>query len=375
MSAPARPFLVPAKDSQLPTNSVPPFQLNPPGPPKPRKPRRDRKPPVSFSDEELVAVLTLALAKRFRDYVMILVTFYHGFRANEIASLKVGDIDLAAGTIRIQRGKGSRGGTHDLQSWPDNPLLDERAAVAKWLEERHLYGKKGGAKKARIESKKMGQSTEIVAFSKNPESDQDASLEQKCAPDALYQKAVEILTVAGKASTSLLQRGLGLDYARACQLIDRMELEGIVGPPPTGAGPRKMLTPRPQNPGKATSGCSEAPAGFQALPGASRPPLAPSQRLFDIERKHVWRMVNGYCRAAGIARRKCKAHALKHTLVKLLVRLGHPLNEIQEYVGFVSIETLNWYSRADEEELSDRIGKTLRSSPGLRQLRQGSLFP
>ncbi len=86
-------------------------------------------------------------------------------------------------------------------------------------------------------------------------------------------------------------------------------------------------------------------------------------------------MVNGYARAAGIPRRKCKAHALKHTLVKMLVREGHPLNEIQEYVGFVDIATLNWYSRADEEELSERVGNTLRASIGLRALNQGRLFP
>lgn len=398
MSQAARPFLVPPRDLPSPDRPITPwlrasviplselvavtrspdivprFQLSPPGPPNPRKPRRDRKPPVSFSDAELVAVLNLALEKRFRDYVMILVTFYHGFRANEIASLKVGDIDLAAGTIRIHRGKGSRGGTHDLQSWPDNPLLDERAAVGKWLAERHLYGKKGGAKKTQSRPEKMGQSTEIVAFLKNPQPGRNTGFKEKPAPEALYQAAVEILTAAGKASTSLLQRGLLIGYGPACQLIDRMELEGIVGPAPTGAGPRQMLTPRQQNAGKATSGCSEAPAGFQALAEGSLPPLAPSERLFSIERKHFWRVVNGYCRAAGIPRRKCKAHALKHTLVKLLVRLGHALNEIQEYVGFVSIETLNWYSRADEEELSERIGKTLRSSPGLRQLRQGSLF-
>ena len=377
MSASPRPFLVPNRSvAQSPDRlpSVPPFQLSPPGPPKPRKPRRDRKPPVSFSNEELLAVLTLALEKRFRDYVMILVTYYHGFRANEIANLKVGDIDLGAGTIRIHRGKGSRGGTHDLQSWPDNPLMDERAAVGKWLAERHLYGKKGGAQKAKTGPKKMGQSTEIVAFLKNPQLGQDAGLAQKRAQEAVYQAAVEILTAAGKASTSLLQRGLGIGYAHACQLIDRMELEGIAGAAPAGGGPRKMLAPRPQNAGKATSGCSGPPGGSEALLEASLPPPAASQRLFDINRKHFWRVVNGYCRAAGIPRRKCKAHALKHTLVKHLVRLGHPLNEIQEYVGFVSIETLNWYSRADEEELSERIGNTLRSSPGLRQFRQGSLF-
>ena len=425
MSAPARLFLVPlatrnsvlgtashaTRNSVLGTqDSLPPFHLSPPGPPKPRKPRRDRKPPVSFSDAELLAVLTLARENRLRDYVMILVTYYHGFRANEIASLKVADIDLDCGTIRIHRGKGSRGGTHDLQAWPDNPLMDERAAVAKWLAERHLYGKKGGAKKAQIRPKKMGQSTEIVPFLKNSQNGPNADFDEKRAQEATYQAAIGILSEAGKASTSLLQRGLGIDYAHSCQLIDRMELEGIVGPASAKGGARKMLTRRQPAAGKPLSKGSTAPTPALAHAAASLPPPTPSEgsmkptppssgggdwqepegrrpesekrsgvgekeeRLFDINRKHFWRVVNGYCRQAGIPRRKCKAHALKHTLVKRLVRLGHPLNEIQEYVGFVSIETLNWYSRADEEELSERIGRTLRSSQGLLQHRQGSLF-
>ena len=352
---------------------MPSFHLSPPVP-KVKKPRRDRKPPVSFSDAELLAVLALALENRLRDYVMILVTYYHGLRANEIASLKVGDVDLGAGTIRIHRGKGSRGGTHDLQAWPDNPLMDERAAVGKWLAERHLYGKKGGARKGKSRPAKMRINTEIVAFSKKTDPSPDPALAKKSAQEATYRAAVEILTAAGKASVSLLRQGLGVDYAQACQLIDRMEREGLVGPAPASGGARKMLTRRPQIDAQDVSEGSRSPAAAHAPLEASGPPPALSQRLFHIDRKHFWRVVNGYCRQAGIPRRKCKAHALKHTLVKHLVRLGHPLNEIQEYVGFVSIETMNWYSRADEEELSDRIGKTLRSSPGLLPVRQASLF-
>jgi site-specific recombinase XerD len=87
-----------------------------------------------------------------------------------------------------------------------------------------------------------------------------------------------------------------------------------------------------------------------------------------------WRIVHGYALAAGIPRRKCKTHMLKHTIAKHLVRAGHPLNEIQEWMGWSSIETMNWYTRADEEELGSRIGASIRSKDGLRQVQQGSLF-
>lgn len=57
--------------------------------------------------------------------------------------------------------------------------------------------------------------------------DDDVSLEDE---DELYDKAKEIVISIGKASTSLLQRKLGIGYARAAKLIDTMEEKGVVGP-------------------------------------------------------------------------------------------------------------------------------------------------
>jgi S-DNA-T family DNA segregation ATPase FtsK/SpoIIIE len=44
----------------------------------------------------------------------------------------------------------------------------------------------------------------------------------------------------GRASTTLLQRRLGIGYPRAARLMDQLEDEGIVGPP-AGSGPREVL--------------------------------------------------------------------------------------------------------------------------------------
>jgi S-DNA-T family DNA segregation ATPase FtsK/SpoIIIE len=44
----------------------------------------------------------------------------------------------------------------------------------------------------------------------------------------------------GQASTSMVQRKLRIGYNRAARLIERMEMEGIVGPP-DGARPREVL--------------------------------------------------------------------------------------------------------------------------------------
>jgi S-DNA-T family DNA segregation ATPase FtsK/SpoIIIE len=46
----------------------------------------------------------------------------------------------------------------------------------------------------------------------------------------LYSKAVEIVVESGKASISMIQRRMRIGYNRAARLIEKMEVEGIVGP-------------------------------------------------------------------------------------------------------------------------------------------------
>jgi S-DNA-T family DNA segregation ATPase FtsK/SpoIIIE len=58
--------------------------------------------------------------------------------------------------------------------------------------------------------------------------------------DDLYEDAKQTVMEAGRASTSFLQRKLGVGYARAARLIDMLEERGIVGPG-SGAKPREIL--------------------------------------------------------------------------------------------------------------------------------------
>lgn len=58
--------------------------------------------------------------------------------------------------------------------------------------------------------------------------------------DELYADAKQTVIEAGKASTSYLQRKLGVGYARAAKLIDMLEERGVVGPQ-DGAKPRSII--------------------------------------------------------------------------------------------------------------------------------------
>ncbi len=58
--------------------------------------------------------------------------------------------------------------------------------------------------------------------------------------DPLYNDAVKVVCEMGKASTSILQRRLRLGYGRAARMLDRMQKEGIIGPP-DGSRPREVL--------------------------------------------------------------------------------------------------------------------------------------
>ncbi|MFA5888945.1 MAG: DNA translocase FtsK 4TM domain-containing protein [Candidatus Paceibacterota bacterium] len=62
------------------------------------------------------------------------------------------------------------------------------------------------------------------------------------ADDDLYEDARQTVLEAGKASTSYLQRKLGVGYARAARLIDMLEERGVIGPG-SGAKPREILEP------------------------------------------------------------------------------------------------------------------------------------
>ena len=58
--------------------------------------------------------------------------------------------------------------------------------------------------------------------------------------DPMIGKAIEVIRTAQKASTSLLQRKLGIGYGRAAKIIDILEEDGKISPPQGAQGQREI---------------------------------------------------------------------------------------------------------------------------------------
>ena len=79
---------------------------------------------------------------------------------------------------------------------------------------------------------KIGSGTDSVFSSMSNGGDEE--------DDELYADAKQTIVEAGKASTSYLQRKLGVGYARAARLMDLLEERGVIGPS-DGAKPREVI--------------------------------------------------------------------------------------------------------------------------------------
>ncbi|MDE1967099.1 MAG: hypothetical protein KGI45_03455 [Patescibacteria group bacterium] len=85
----------------------------------------------------------------------------------------------------------------------------------------------------------------------------DDSFEEE---DELYEAAREAVMSAGKASTSYIQRKLGVGYSRAAKLMDALEKKNIIGPQ-NGSKPREVIGAAPSaESAQAIEGAPEAPS-------------------------------------------------------------------------------------------------------------------
>jgi S-DNA-T family DNA segregation ATPase FtsK/SpoIIIE len=66
------------------------------------------------------------------------------------------------------------------------------------------------------------------------------SIMAEAESDPMLEEAIDIVLASGRASTTHLQRRLGIGYPRAARLMDQLEEEGIIGPA-EGSHPREVL--------------------------------------------------------------------------------------------------------------------------------------
>ncbi|MFA5086760.1 MAG: DNA translocase FtsK 4TM domain-containing protein [Candidatus Paceibacterota bacterium] len=111
--------------------------------------------------------------------------------------------------------------------------------VVTWLEENNKPPEGEEAEAGYIDMGGAGVSLsgELQKSMETPETQMDSFYSKE---DPLFEEAKRTVIVSKKASASLLQRRLGIGYARAARLIDILEERGIVGPA-DGAKPRDIL--------------------------------------------------------------------------------------------------------------------------------------
>lgn len=105
-------------------------------------------------------------------------------------------------------------------------------------------------------SKRSSNTTPITPISE-PQS--DAADGESSGDEKLFEEAIAVIKRTRRASTSSLQRALGIGYNRAARIFDLLEERGIVGPS-RGALPREILidldgeipTNSPSNPSEIT---------------------------------------------------------------------------------------------------------------------------
>jgi DNA segregation ATPase FtsK/SpoIIIE-like protein len=89
----------------------------------------------------------------------------------------------------------------------------------------------------------MPSEIDFTAGEKGPAGGMDAvfaSMADDEEGDELYGEAKKAVIEAGKASTSYLQRKLGVGYSRAAKLIDMLEERGVIGKG-EGSKPREVI--------------------------------------------------------------------------------------------------------------------------------------
>jgi integrase len=103
----------------------------------PKQRARQVRSRISYlSNEQLERFLQAAKEHGAREHAMFLFAVAHGARAQEIANVRLSDINFKTEQIHIARLKGSLDSTQNLLKVKGNSLFNEAAALKAWLDVR-----------------------------------------------------------------------------------------------------------------------------------------------------------------------------------------------------------------------------------------------
>ncbi len=149
---------------------------------------------------ELLKTLSCARKENERDWLMVLVGFWHGLRASEVVSLHTDNI--RDDYLIVQRGKNSRKTEQRLYDRPHEPLLDEAPALKKLAREAngYLFASDNGWH--------LHRSTFYRIFRRAAEA---AGLRHPLTHPHILKHTVAMLTLqnAGEAGVGIVQKHLG----------------------------------------------------------------------------------------------------------------------------------------------------------------------
>jgi integrase len=114
-----------------------------------------------LTESEMLDVLECARKVSARDHALILVTYIYGLRNQEVARLRLTDLNWDSMTITVRRQKNSLTTEQPLVRHKGRPALDVVGGLETWLSERHdedsdivFVSKKASAKRGKALSQR-----------------------------------------------------------------------------------------------------------------------------------------------------------------------------------------------------------------------------
>jgi len=177
-------------------------------------------------------------------------------------------------------------------------------------------------------------------------------------PDVLNEQEVSRLVAAPDAKTPLGARDraiLEMLYATGARVseVANMTVEAVnleMGMARCfGKGRKERLVPLGEPAITALTDYIER-ARPLLLGARSSPHLFVSRRSLRLSRESIWRLVNKYAKAAGIAK-NVTPHTLRHSFATHLLEHGADLRVVQELLGHANVATTEIYTHVDRSRL------------------------